>query len=53
MLGYRFEEFVQDERAKELVRKSLEIYRREGKSGERFGAMINRVGLPKIKGLYK
>lgn len=49
MLGYRFEEFVDKERAKELVRKSLEIYNREGKSGERFGAMIGRIGFPKIK----
>jgi dissimilatory sulfite reductase (desulfoviridin) alpha/beta subunit len=53
MLGYKLDEFVNGERAKELVRKSLDFYNKNGKSGERFGAMINRIGLSKIVEFFK
>lgn len=49
MFGYRIADFVNDDRAIELTRKSIEFYNKYGNKGERFGALINRIGLDRFK----
>jgi dissimilatory sulfite reductase (desulfoviridin) alpha/beta subunit len=48
-LGYKIAEFVDEERGFEIIQRCLEIYKREGRRKERFGAMINRIGLERFK----
>lgn len=48
-LGDVIEEFASKERAIELARRALAVYRHYGKPKERFGDTIDRVGFARIK----
>ena len=48
-LGKLVAEFLSDEEAAALIRKSLAFYKNNGKRGERLGVTINRIGFDKFK----
>lgn len=48
-IGEIFEEFVTDDEVIELITRLIEVYKKLGKPRERFGSMINRVGLDNFK----
>lgn len=48
-LGKKVADFLSDEEAAELIRKSLAFYKKLGKRGERLGVTINRVGFENYK----
>lgn len=48
-LGRKIAEFVDVEQGIEIIQSSLDFYRKYGNKRERFGDMINRIGLEKFK----
>lgn len=48
-IGKKIAEFVDEEQGLEIIQRSLDFYRREGQKRERFGNMINRIGLEKFR----
>ncbi len=48
-LGKKLADFVPPEKALDLIRSVLEFYKKEGKTGERLGVTVNRIGLDEVK----
>lgn len=48
-IGELFEEFVTDDGVVDMIAKLIEVYKLLGNPRERFGTMINRIGLDKFK----
>lgn len=49
LLGFNIAELVKEDKLYDMIDKTLDFYRKEGKTGERFGSTIQRVGLEKLK----
>ena len=48
-LGQKLADFIEPERAMDIIASVLKFYKDEGKRGERLGVTINRVGLAELK----
>lgn len=47
-LGSKFKEFLDSNQAFEITDKLIKVFQREGKSGERFGVFVEKIGLKRL-----